>query len=95
MAILMLFNSTDSLSYTEIQAATSIPSADLKRSLQSLACAKVLTHVHDLALVHLFLWCTCARRNLFGQLVHRLHGMLDFSWLLDALKICCSFHSCC
>ena len=41
MAILMLFNSADSLSYTEIQAATSIPPADLKRSLQSLACAKV------------------------------------------------------
>ena len=41
MAILMLFNSADSLSYTEIQAATSIPPPDLKRSLQSLACAKV------------------------------------------------------
>ena len=40
MAILMLFNAADSLSYHEIQAATSIPPADLKRSLQSLACAK-------------------------------------------------------
>ncbi|KAK3260197.1 Cullin-3A, partial [Cymbomonas tetramitiformis] len=30
----------DSLSYTEIQQATDIPSSDLKRNLQSLACVK-------------------------------------------------------
>lgn len=39
---------TLSLSYKEIAAATDIPAADLKRSLQSLACAKgknVLTKV--------------------------------------------------
>ena len=41
MAILVLFNTADSLSYPELQAATNIPPADLKRSLQSLACAKV------------------------------------------------------
>ena len=43
MAILVLFNTADSLSYLELQAATNIPAADLKRSLQSLACAKVRT----------------------------------------------------
>lgn len=41
MAILMLFNETDSLSYSDIAEATQIPPADLKRSLQSLACVKV------------------------------------------------------
>uniref|UniRef100_A0A0D6QYY6 Cullin family profile domain-containing protein n=1 Tax=Araucaria cunninghamii TaxID=56994 RepID=A0A0D6QYY6_ARACU len=40
MCILMLFNSADSLSYKEIEQATEIPTADLKRCLQSLACAK-------------------------------------------------------
>ena len=43
MAILVLFNSADSLSYPELQVATNIPATDLKRSLQSLACAKVRT----------------------------------------------------
>lgn len=38
--ILLLFNASDALSYREIAAATEIPPADLKRSLQSLACAK-------------------------------------------------------
>ncbi|GBF91645.1 hypothetical protein Rsub_03949 [Raphidocelis subcapitata] len=38
--ILLLFNEADSLSYKEISAATEIPTSDLKRSLQSLACAK-------------------------------------------------------
>jgi hypothetical protein len=41
MCILMLFNDVDKLSYREIADATEIPPADLKRSLQSLACAKV------------------------------------------------------
>ncbi|KAI8541639.1 hypothetical protein RHMOL_Rhmol08G0077600 [Rhododendron molle] len=40
MCILMLFNSADRLSYREIEQATEIPVLDLKRSLQSLACAK-------------------------------------------------------
>ncbi len=40
MVILLLFNEADRLSYGEIQAATGIPPADLKRSLQSLACVK-------------------------------------------------------
>jgi len=40
MCILMLFNDVDKLSYREIADATDIPPADLKRSLQSLACAK-------------------------------------------------------
>lgn len=40
MCILLLFNNADSLSYQEIQAATEIPVADLKRNLQSLACVK-------------------------------------------------------
>ncbi len=41
MAILLLFNEVDSLRYTDIAEATQIPAADLKRSLQSLACVKV------------------------------------------------------
>jgi hypothetical protein len=41
MAVLMLFNDADALSYEEIEAATSIPEDDLKRVLQSLACVKV------------------------------------------------------
>ena len=40
MVVLLLFNSADRLSYHEIAAATAIPPADLKRSLQSLACVK-------------------------------------------------------
>ncbi|XP_071702046.1 cullin-3A-like [Rutidosis leptorrhynchoides] len=40
MCILMLFNNLDGLGYREIEQATEIPSADLKRCLQSLACAK-------------------------------------------------------
>lgn len=40
MCILMLFNSSDMLTYKEIEQATEIPSSDLKRCLQSLACAK-------------------------------------------------------
>ncbi|GLJ44920.1 hypothetical protein SUGI_0945710 [Cryptomeria japonica] len=40
MCILMLFNSADYLSYKEIEQATDIPTADLKRCLQSLACVK-------------------------------------------------------
>ncbi|XP_065039589.1 cullin-3A-like isoform X2 [Musa acuminata AAA Group] len=38
MCILMLFNSVDRLSCKEIEQATAIPSQDLKRCLQSLAC---------------------------------------------------------
>ncbi len=34
MAILLLFNEADQLSYREIAVATEIPPADLKRSLQ-------------------------------------------------------------
>jgi len=41
MVILLLFNEVDSMSYSDIQRATAIPPADLKRSLQSLACVKV------------------------------------------------------
>lgn len=40
MVVLLLFNSADRLSYHEIAAATAIQPADLKRSLQSLACVK-------------------------------------------------------
>lgn len=40
MVVLLLFNDADSLSYREIAAATAIPEADLKRTLQSLACVK-------------------------------------------------------
>jgi len=40
MCILLLFNTTDTMSYEDIEKATSIPVADLKRALQSLACAK-------------------------------------------------------
>lgn len=41
MVILLLFNEADSLSYRDILGASGIPPADLKRSLQSLACVKV------------------------------------------------------
>ncbi|KAF9625970.1 hypothetical protein IFM89_028356 [Coptis chinensis] len=40
MCILMLFNNADQLYYKEIEQATEIPSSDLKRCLQSLACVK-------------------------------------------------------
>lgn len=40
MCVLMLFNSSDRLTCKEIELATQIPAADLKRCLQSLACAK-------------------------------------------------------
>ncbi|THU69714.1 hypothetical protein C4D60_Mb08t17290 [Musa balbisiana] len=40
MCILMLYNSTDQLTYREIEQATEIPPSDLKRCLQSLACVK-------------------------------------------------------
>ena len=40
MAILLMFNDAPSLSYTEIKQATDIPTADLKRNLQSLALVK-------------------------------------------------------
>lgn len=40
MCILLLFNDTDQLTYKELAEATEIPSADLKRCLQSLALVK-------------------------------------------------------
>uniref|UniRef100_A0A0D9X4U3 Cullin family profile domain-containing protein n=1 Tax=Leersia perrieri TaxID=77586 RepID=A0A0D9X4U3_9ORYZ len=40
MCVLMLFNSTDCLSYRDIEQTTAIPAADLKRCLQSLALVK-------------------------------------------------------
>ncbi|KAF6160010.1 hypothetical protein GIB67_033094 [Kingdonia uniflora] len=40
MCVLMLFNNADRLSYKEIEQATEIPSSELKRCLQSLACVK-------------------------------------------------------
>ncbi|CAM8878442.1 hypothetical protein QQ045_018940 [Rhodiola kirilowii] len=40
MCVLMLFNSADRLTYKEIEQATEIPTPDLKRCLQSLACVK-------------------------------------------------------
>ncbi|KAL3688992.1 hypothetical protein R1sor_015301 [Riccia sorocarpa] len=40
MCILLLFNMADRLNYREIEQATDIPSQDLKRNLQSLACVK-------------------------------------------------------
>jgi len=40
MCILMLFNSAERLSCKEIEQATEIPTSDLKRCLQSLACVK-------------------------------------------------------
>lgn len=54
MTILMLFNEADSLSYLDIAEATQIPPADLKRSLQSLACVKVRDGCVD-ALFHCLL----------------------------------------
>nr|XP_043632849.1 cullin-3A-like [Erigeron canadensis] len=40
MCVLMLFNNADRLSYREIEQAVEIPTMELKRCLQSLACAK-------------------------------------------------------
>ena len=40
MAILLLFNDTDTLTYNEIQKTLQLNEAELKRNLQSLACAK-------------------------------------------------------
>ena len=40
MCVLVLFNQSDALSYSEILEATEIPAPDLQRALQSLACAK-------------------------------------------------------
>ncbi|KAL3347688.1 hypothetical protein AABB24_021391 [Solanum stoloniferum] len=40
MCVLMLFNNADRQMYKEIEQATEIPSSDLKRCLQSLACVK-------------------------------------------------------
>ncbi|MCO5563664.1 hypothetical protein L7F22_017311 [Adiantum nelumboides] len=40
MCILLLFNSVDRMTYKEIEQTTDIPSLDLKRCLQSLACVK-------------------------------------------------------
>lgn len=40
MCILMLFNSSDVLTYSEIEQSTAIPAVDLKRCLQSLALVK-------------------------------------------------------
>ncbi|KAJ0558125.1 putative cullin protein, neddylation [Helianthus annuus] len=40
MCVLMLFNNVDQLSYKEIEQAVEIPTVELKRCLQSLACAK-------------------------------------------------------
>ena len=38
--MLLLFNQSATLTYNEIAQATEIPSPDLVRALQSLACAK-------------------------------------------------------
>lgn len=40
MCVLMLFNNADILNYREIEQDTGIPTSDLKRCLQSLACVK-------------------------------------------------------
>ncbi|KAI7748694.1 hypothetical protein M8C21_000343 [Ambrosia artemisiifolia] len=40
MCVLMLFNNAERLTYKELEQATEIPSLDLKRCLQSMACVK-------------------------------------------------------
>ena len=40
MCVLLQFNSSSTLTYSELHSATDIPHGELKRSLQSLACAK-------------------------------------------------------
>ncbi|GAB2280293.1 hypothetical protein Dimus_014935 [Dionaea muscipula] len=40
MCVIMLFNYADQLTYKEIEQTTEIPTVDLKRCLQSLACVK-------------------------------------------------------
>ncbi|KAF5764221.1 putative cullin protein, neddylation [Helianthus annuus] len=40
MCVLMLFNNNDQLTYKELEQATEIPTLDLKRCLQSMACVK-------------------------------------------------------
>ena len=39
--VLQLFQGSEQLSFSDIQAATGIQAAELKRNLQSLACVKV------------------------------------------------------
>ena len=55
MCILLLFNEADQLSYSDIAQATSIPSVDLKRALQSLALVKVNTSLFCLQLTYYLL----------------------------------------
>lgn len=40
MVVLLLFNDSEKLTYEEIESATAIPEAELKRVMQSLACVK-------------------------------------------------------
>jgi len=47
MCILLLFNKYDTLSFKEIQEATSIPIQDLKRNLYTLSCAKYKILIKD------------------------------------------------
>lgn len=78
MAILMLFNEADRLSYVDIAEATQIPPADLKRSLQSLACVKVCWRVKWRGFLHmetlpLFLDVYVVRDCMHGACMHRVH----------------------
>jgi len=47
MCILLLFNKYDTLTFKEIQEATSIPIQDLKRNLYTLSCAKYKILIKD------------------------------------------------
>jgi len=47
MCILLLFNKYDTLSFKEIQEATSVPIQDLKRNLYTLSCAKYKILIKD------------------------------------------------
>jgi cullin 3 len=49
--ILMLFNESETLSFSDVSAATGIPPAELKRNLQSLACVKVRARSHTMCCV--------------------------------------------
>lgn len=84
MVVLLLFNESPQLSYREIAEATEIPPQELKRSLQSLACAKGEIQCAHIAVSNPASRCLRTR--------HRTHlsavlCFVDLAWLkLPALE---------
>lgn len=70
-AILLQYNSSDSLTETELQAATGLSGATLKPALQLLVKAKVLTQDEDSYDINEGEWSLCMRRAPPGGRWHR------------------------